>query len=71
MVETVIREGNYSTVSRRDLLQAVELVGGLEQARARADGFAEAARASLRILPASEYCEALRSVPTYVLERER
>jgi octaprenyl-diphosphate synthase len=71
MVETVIREGNYSTVSRRDLLQAVERVGGLEQARARADGFAEAARASLRVLPDSEYCEALRSVPTYVLERER
>ncbi len=71
MVETVIREGNYSTVSRSDLLQAVEGVGGLEQARARADGFAEAARASLDVLPDSEYCEALRSIPTYVLERER
>lgn len=71
MVETVIREGNYSTVSRSDLLRAVERVGGLEQARARADGFAEAARASLDVLPDSEYCEALRSIPTYVLERER
>ncbi len=71
MVETVIREGNYSTVSRSDLLHAVERVGGLEEARARADGFAEAARASLDVLPDSEYCEALRSIPTYVLERER
>jgi len=71
MVETVIREGNYSTVSRSDLLQAVERVGGLEEARARADGFAEAARASLDVLADSEYCEALRSIPTYVLERER
>lgn len=71
MVETVIRERNYSTVSRSDLLGAVERVGGLEQARARADGFAEAARASLNVLPDSEYCEALRSIPTYVLERER
>jgi octaprenyl-diphosphate synthase len=71
MVETVIREGNYSTVSRRDLLQAVERVGGLEQARARADGFAEAARASLDVLADSDYCDALRSIPTYVLERER
>ena len=71
MVETVIRERNYSTVSRADLLGAVEGVGGLEQARARADGFAEAARASLAVLPDSEYCEALRSIPTYVLERER
>ena len=71
MVETVIREGNYSTVSRIELFQAVERVGGLEQARARADGFAEAARASLDVLPDSEYCDALRSIPTYVLERER
>jgi octaprenyl-diphosphate synthase len=71
MVETVIRERNYSTVSRSDLLGAVDRVGGLEQARARADAFAEAARASLDVLPDSEYCEALRSIPTYVLERER
>lgn len=71
MVETVIRDGNYSKVSRRDLRQAVEGVGGLEQARATADGFAEAARASLDALPDSEYCDALRSIPTYVLERER
>jgi octaprenyl-diphosphate synthase len=71
MVETVIREGNYSSVSRSDLVQAVERVGGLDLARARADGFAEAARASLEVLPDSEYCDALRSIPTYVLERER
>ncbi|MCM3872424.1 MAG: polyprenyl synthetase family protein [Pyrinomonadaceae bacterium] len=71
MVATVIREGNYNTVSRGDLLEAVERVGGLDQARARADSFAEAARASLEVLPDSEYCDALRSIPTYVLERER
>jgi octaprenyl-diphosphate synthase len=71
LVETVIREGNYRTVSRSDLLEAVERVGGLEQARARAYGFAEAARASLDVLPDSEYCEALRSIPTYVIERDR
>jgi octaprenyl-diphosphate synthase len=71
MVETVIREGNYNTVSRSDLLEAVDRVGALDQARARADGFAEAAGASLDVLPDSEYCDALRSIPTYVLERER
>jgi octaprenyl-diphosphate synthase len=71
MVETVIREGNYNTISRKDLLQAVERVQGLDDARARADSFAKAARASLDVLPDSEYCEALRSIPTYVLERER
>ena len=71
MVETVIREGNYGTVSRSDLLRAVEQVGGLEEAKTRADGFAESARACLDVLPDSEYCDALRSIPTYVLERER
>jgi octaprenyl-diphosphate synthase len=71
MVETVIRDGNYGKVSRSDLFQAAERVGGLEQARSRADSFAEAARVSLDVLPDSEYCDALRSIPTYVLERER
>lgn len=71
MVETVIRDGNYEKVSRGDLLAAVDRVAGLEQARARADGYAEAARAALEDLPDSEYCDALRAIPTYVLNRER
>ena len=71
MVETVIRDGNYEKVSRGDLLAAVDRMGGLEQARERADGYAEAARAALDDLPDSEYCDALRAIPTYVLNRER
>ena len=71
LVETVIRDGNYEKVSRGDLLAAVDRVGGLEQARARADGYAEAARAALEDLPDSEYCDALRAIPNYVLNRER
>lgn len=71
LVETVIRDGNYEKVSRGDLLAAVDRVGGLEQARARADEYAEAARAALEGLPDSEYCDALRAIPTYVLNRER
>ncbi|MGH9904529.1 MAG: polyprenyl synthetase family protein, partial [Pyrinomonadaceae bacterium] len=51
LVETVIREGNYDTVSRDDLLRAVERVSGLERARARADEFAETARTRLDNLP--------------------
>jgi octaprenyl-diphosphate synthase len=71
LVETVIGDGNYEKVSRGDLLAAVDRVGGLEQAKARADGYAEAARAALEGLPDSEYCDALRAIPTYVLNRER
>ncbi len=71
MVETVIRDSNYESVTRGELLRAVERVGGLDRARACADEFAEAACAALDILPDSEHCEALRSIPRYVLERER
>lgn len=70
-IQTVINDANYETVSRAELLDAVERAGGLERARARADEFAEAARSALAVVPDSEYCEALRSIPTYVLERER
>ena len=70
-IQTVINEGNYEAVSRAELLDAVERTGGLERARARADEFAEAARSALNVLPDSEYCDALRAIPTYVLERER
>ena len=71
MIDRVIREANYDNVSRSDLLAAVERAGGLERARARADQFAETARVSLDNLPDSDYCDALRAIPTYVLERER
>src|SRR6266536_1053178 len=69
LVETVIAHGNYNGGSRTQLLEKVERIGGLERARARADEFAEAARAALDILPDSEYCDSLRSIPTYVLDR--
>jgi octaprenyl-diphosphate synthase len=71
MVETVIKEQGYESVSRRELLEGVGQVGALERARARADEYATAARAALDNLPASEHCESLRSIPTYVLDRER
>jgi octaprenyl-diphosphate synthase len=67
----VIIDANYEQVTRAELLEAVDRVGGLERARVRADEFAEAARSALSVLPDSEYCDALRSIPTYVLERER
>jgi octaprenyl-diphosphate synthase len=71
MVETVIRDGNYNRVRREDLLEAVVRNGGLEQARIRADQFAEAARCALDEFPDSEYLEALRAIPTYVIGRDR
>ena len=71
MIETVIKERNYNSVSRKDLLAAVERVEGLERAKERANDFAESARACLDGLPDSDYCDALRAIPTYVLDRDR
>ena len=71
MLQVVMREGNYNAVPRSDILRAVERIGGLEKAKERAYEFAEAARDALDVLPESEYCESLRAIPTYVLERDR
>jgi octaprenyl-diphosphate synthase len=71
MIDTVITEATYETITRQELLDAVRRNGGLEDARARADQFAEAARGALDELPESEYLDALRAIPTYVLERDR
>ncbi|MBC8028800.1 MAG: polyprenyl synthetase family protein [Pyrinomonadaceae bacterium] len=71
MVQTVITEQGYESVSRRELLEGVGRVGALERARTRADEYAAAARSALDTLPQSEHCESLRAIPTYVLDRDR
>jgi octaprenyl-diphosphate synthase len=71
MVQTVISEASYRSVSRSALIKAVERAGALEQAKERADQYAGAARDCLDGLPESDYCDSLRSIPTYVLERDR
>ena len=71
LVETVLREGKYDTVTQQDLREALARSGALEQARARADEYAESARTALEILPDSEYCDSLRARPSYILERDR
>jgi octaprenyl-diphosphate synthase len=71
MVQTVISEASYRSVSRSALIKAVERAGALEQAKERADQYAGAARDCLDGLPESDYSYSLRSIPTYVLERDR
>jgi octaprenyl-diphosphate synthase len=71
MVHDVLRQGNYDTVAREDLLRAVNAAGALTRARAKADEFAENARAALDDFPDSEYCDSLRAIPSYVLDRDR
>jgi octaprenyl-diphosphate synthase len=71
MVQTVLREGKYSSVKPQDLLEAMVSSGALEQAQARANEYAEEACAALEILPESEYSDSLKSLPTYILHRDR
>ena len=71
MVHTVLSEGNYHSVTQGDLREALIRTGALDRARDRAHEYAENARAALDDLPDSEYCESLRALPSYVLDRDR
>jgi octaprenyl-diphosphate synthase len=70
-LQTIMQEGNYQQVERAALLAAVERTGALERARERAYEYAEAARGVLDAVPASKYWDALYSIPTYIIERDR
>lgn len=71
MVQRVIEEESYQSVSRHDLRESVERAGALDRARLKADDYAAAAHDSLVDLPMSEHSESLRSIPTYVIDRDR
>ena len=71
MVQTVLHEGKYSSVRPEDLLEAIVRSGALEQARNRANEYAEDARSALDALPDSEYSDSLKALPTYILDRDR
>jgi len=71
MIQTVLREGSYATINQQEVREALDRTGALARARARADEYAETARAALDALPESDYCDSLRSLPTYILNRDR
>jgi octaprenyl-diphosphate synthase len=70
-VETVMREGSYRKTTRESLLEQVERTGALDRARERASHYAETARDALNALPSSKYADALHSIPSYIIERDR
>ena len=71
LIQQVLSERGYHSVRQQDLLDALAQTNALERARAVADEYAENARAALECLPDSDYCDSLRSLPTYVLNRDR
>jgi octaprenyl-diphosphate synthase len=71
LIQTVLREGKYDSVQQQDLHEALQRTGALQHARARANQYAEEACAALEILSESDYCDSLRALPTYILDRDR
>lgn len=71
MVQRVLLDASYEAVRQEDLREALTRTGVLEKARVLADEYAENARTALDDLPDSEYCDSLRALPTYVLNRDR
>ena len=71
MIQKVLRDGNYDAVSQADLFAALRRTDALERARTCADEYAENARAALENLPDSDYCDSLRELPFYILNRDR
>ena len=70
-LQTVMADSGYDRISRAQLLAALEGSGAISRARQRAYEYAETARAGLEGLPDSDYCDALRAIPSYIIERNR
>lgn len=70
-LETIMRDGNYESISREALRVKMEGDDTLEDTRLRAYGFAEKARKNLDVLPKTEYCVALEDIPVYMIERNK
>jgi octaprenyl-diphosphate synthase len=71
IVQRVLRNGEYAQNDKQEIQAGLSGTGALERARALADDYAVAASAALECLPGSPYCESLRALPSYVLDRER
>ena len=71
LVRSVLRAGDYGPGSRESLSEAISRTGALARARRVADSYAEKAQTALDCLPESAYSDSLRTIPSYVLDRDR
>jgi octaprenyl-diphosphate synthase len=71
LVETVLRERAFSSVSHRQILDILNRYGSIDFANAAAADYSEAARAAISGFPESEIKRALLWVPEFVVEREK
>lgn len=69
-VSRVLEEGDFHSVQFSEILELIERYGALRAARDKAHQFADRARSCLDGFPDSQYKDALRSLPEFILERE-
>jgi octaprenyl-diphosphate synthase len=70
-VQAVISEGGYHSISRDELLAALADSGALQLAQDRAVEYAAAAGSALDELNDSIYTDVLKSIPAYIVQRDR
>jgi octaprenyl-diphosphate synthase len=70
MVETVLQENSYETVSVSDIRKFIDRNDGIDRARLRATEFAGKARAIISEFPDSPYQRALAAVTDLVTDRD-
>ena len=71
LVQTVLRDGNYTAVSVEAIRAMVKKYRGIEDTRERALKYTDTAVAQLGPLPESDYKRALHAVTDWVVDRDR
>lgn len=71
LIETVLRERAFQSVSLQQVLEVLNRYASLEAAIAEAHRYADAARSAICIFPDSEIKRALLWAPEFVVEREK
>jgi octaprenyl-diphosphate synthase len=69
-VGTVLADRGFGRVSREEIVRLAREHGALEEARALAETYAEAARRDLVVFERSAYREALEVLPDFILSRD-
>jgi octaprenyl-diphosphate synthase len=70
LVSKVLEERDFRSVRPEEITSLVRETGALERATQMAKEYVQRAKASLDVLPDTEYRRALLAVPDFILERE-
>jgi octaprenyl-diphosphate synthase len=70
LVEKVLEERDFRTVRAEQITRLVRETGALERATNLAKEYVKRSKASLEVLPDTEYRRALLAVPDFILDRE-